>query len=83
LTGLISKPELIIVDPPRAGIKPQALSAILQKKPERMIYISCNPATLARDARQLVGSGYKYKKSTLVDMFPQTYHIESVNVFEF
>jgi 23S rRNA (uracil1939-C5)-methyltransferase len=72
LTGLISKPELIIVDPPRAGIKP-----------ERMIYISCNPATLARDARQLVGSGYKYKKSTLVDMFPQTYHIESVNVFEF
>jgi len=73
--------DVIILDPPRAGVRPVALRALIAMQPACMIYISCNPATLARDARHLVSAGYDLSSSALLDMFPQTYHMESVNLF--
>lgn len=79
LPGLDIKPDCVVVDPPRKGIDRFALDALVEKKPPVMIYVSCNPATLARDVKRLMRSGYTLERSILVDMFPQTYHIESVN----
>jgi 23S rRNA (uracil1939-C5)-methyltransferase len=72
----------IIVDPPRAGIERHALDAIVQLKPQIIAYVSCDPSTLARDARRLMESGYKLRQVTPFDLFPQTYHIESISIFE-
>lgn len=74
--------EVVIADPPRAGIKPKALEAIIRSQPRQMIYVSCDPSTLARDAKQLVAHGYHLRQVQPVDMFPQTYHIECVATFE-
>jgi len=71
----------VIVDPPRAGLKRDTVLAIIGKSPQLLIYISCNPSTLARDALHIIDAGYTLESSTLVDMFPQTFHIESVNIF--
>jgi 23S rRNA (uracil1939-C5)-methyltransferase len=79
LPGLDVKPDCVVVDPPRKGIDRFALDALVEKKPPVLIYVSCNPATLARDVKRLMRSGYTLERSILVDMFPQTYHIESVN----
>ncbi|MDO9547179.1 MAG: class I SAM-dependent RNA methyltransferase [Pelolinea sp.] len=79
LPGLDIKPDCVVVDPPRKGIDRFALDALVEKKPPIIIYVSCNPATLARDVNRLMRSGYSLERSILVDMFPQTYHIESVN----
>ena len=79
LPGLDVKPDCVIVDPPRKGIDRFALDALVEKKPPVIIYVSCNPSTLARDVKRLMRSGYSLGRSILVDMFPQTYHIESVN----
>lgn len=76
------KPDCIIVDPPRAGLKHEAAQALIEKSPNLLVYVSCNPSTLARDARNLAEGGYNLESSTLVDMFPQTFHIESVNTFK-
>jgi len=67
-----------IVDPPRAGLHPRARQALLALRPQALVYVSCNPATLARDLKHLLESGYHLEKTVLVDMFPHTYHIESV-----
>lgn len=72
------KADTVILDPPRAGLRPEARRALEKLHPQNMIYVSCNPATLARDARHFVEQGYHLQRSILVDMFPQTYHIESV-----
>jgi 23S rRNA (uracil1939-C5)-methyltransferase len=72
-------PELIIVDPPRAGIDRGALDAILKLRPTVLAYISCDPATLARDAKRLITGGYRLAQITPFDLFPQTYHIESMS----
>lgn len=67
-----------ILDPPRSGLKPRALEAIVQTAPSLIAYISCNPATLARDLRSLLAAGYQINRITPFDMFPQTYHVETV-----
>lgn len=71
--------DLVFVDPPRKGCA-EAIDAILSLKPKAIIYVSCDPATLARDVLSFSKSGYKLEKTLPVDMFPQTYHIESVSM---
>jgi 23S rRNA (uracil1939-C5)-methyltransferase len=76
------EPDIIIVDPPRAGVEKEALNAIVKMNPKMMAYASCDPSTLARDARRLMDGGYKLLGVTPFDLFPQTYHIESISIFE-
>ena len=73
--------DCVIVDPPRSGLKKETALSIIDKSPRLLIYVSCNPSTLGRDAKYLIEAGYTLESSTLVDMFPQTFHIESVNIF--
>ncbi|MDO9301890.1 MAG: hypothetical protein Q7T89_10930, partial [Anaerolineales bacterium] len=85
LPGLVSRianPTYMIVDPPRAGIERHALDAILSIKPQIIAYVSCDPSTLARDAARLINGGYRLVEVTPFDLFPQTYHIESISIFE-
>lgn len=75
-------PDIVILDPPRKGSDEATLSAIVSAAPKCIVYVSCNPATLARDARLLRENGYEVKKVTAVDMFPQTTHVECVVLME-
>ncbi|CAM1353747.1 23S rRNA (uracil(1939)-C(5))-methyltransferase RlmD [Tenacibaculum insulae] len=77
-----NKIRTIILDPARAGIAPKTLKKIINLNAERMVYVSCNPATQARDTEELINNGYKLKKISLVDQFPHTAHIETVVLFE-
>lgn len=70
--------DVVVVDPPRKGLAKEFIDAVLEMKPERMVYVSCNPSTLARDLKLLHEGGYKLEEVQPVDMFPQTYHIEVV-----
>ena len=73
------RPEVIITDPPRAGMHEDVITTILRAAPQRIVYVSCNPATQARDLQLLTASGdYRVTKSRAVDMFPHTHHIENV-----
>lgn len=72
-------PEIVLVDPPRSGIKKDVLDQLIAKKPELIIYISCDPATLARDSRILSAGGYVPEKFVPFDFFSQTFHIETVS----
>lgn len=74
-------PDLVILDPPRSGVDKRALEAILHMSPHQVVYFSCNPATLARDVRRLLSAGYQLQETILLDMFPQTFHIESLSIF--
>ena len=72
------RPTEVVVDPPRKGMDAAAIKAICGMAPERIAYVSCNPATLARDIRVFNEYGYELKKATAVDMFPRTSHVETV-----
>ncbi|GAB4444350.1 MAG: 23S rRNA (uracil(1939)-C(5))-methyltransferase RlmD [Anaerolineales bacterium] len=79
---LEAKPDFVVVDPPRAGLDKAVVDGILHLSPRLVAYVSCDPSTLARDAARLIKGGYRLKNVTPFDMFPQTYHIESVSLFE-
>jgi len=81
LPELDLRPDVAIVDPPREGIARQALDGLMRLSPARLIYVSCDPATLGRDARRLTAGGYTLEQVTLFDQFPQTYHIESISLW--
>jgi 23S rRNA (uracil1939-C5)-methyltransferase len=74
-------PDVLVVDPPRAGLSAKIVRRILESEPERIVYVSCNPTTLAPKARQIVDGGYRLDTVRPVDMFPQTPHIECVAAF--
>lgn len=72
------KPDCITVDPPRKGLSVQAIEAILSMQPERIVYVSCDPGTLARDLKYFCSCGYELTAGTAIDMFPHTPHVETV-----
>lgn len=82
LAGRLDSSTFVIVDPPRAGIERHALDALIQIQPQMIAYVSCDPSTLGRDAARLINGGYRLVEVTPFDLFPQTYHIESISIFE-
>jgi 23S rRNA (uracil1939-C5)-methyltransferase len=76
------RPDLVIVDPPRAGLSKKVVHRIVDAAPRRIVYVSCNPTTLAPNAAELVEAGWVLRKVRPVDMFPQTHHIECVALLE-
>lgn len=73
-----ARPDVVVVDPPRTGCGRELLDALAEAKPARLVYVSCNPSTLAKDCRRLLQSGYRLEWIQPVDMFPQTSHVECV-----
>lgn len=76
----LPKPDIIIADPPRSGMNPKTVKDILELKPLKLVYVSCNPSTQERDIKLLCEGGYRLIKLQPVDMFPHTYHIENVSL---
>ena len=79
---LEAKPYIVLVDPPRAGLEKHVVDGILKLNPQIIAYVSCDPSTLGRDSKRLIEGGYRLKQVTPFDLFPQTYHIESISLFE-
>ncbi len=77
ILGLGQPPDLLVVDPPRAGLGKEAAARVLKLRPAHLTIVSCDPATLARDARQLLEQ-YTIRRLALIDLFPQTFHFETV-----
>jgi 23S rRNA (uracil1939-C5)-methyltransferase len=75
-------PDLIVVDPPRAGLGKELAASLAQVGSREIVYVSCDPSTLGRDLSTLLQSGYHLRKLNMVDLFPQTFHLESVAVLE-
>jgi 23S rRNA (uracil1939-C5)-methyltransferase len=82
LVAQAGRPDLVVVDPPRAGLSKKVVRRIVEAIPRRIVYVSCNPTTLAPNAAQLQEAGYKLTRVRAVDMFPQTPHIECVALLE-
>jgi len=78
LAGLKAPPDFVLADPPRAGLGRQARAELLRLKPPSLTLVSCDPATLARDLAELIAGGYRLERLALVDLFPQTHHLEAV-----
>jgi 23S rRNA (uracil1939-C5)-methyltransferase len=76
------RPDVLVVDPPRAGLSAKVVRRVIEAAPKRIVYVSCNPTTLAPNAAQLVEAGYALRRVRPVDMFPQTPHIECVALLE-
>ena len=73
-------PDVVVLDPPRIGCKPQVLEVMIQWSPRRLVYVACDPETMSRDLNILVQGGFYVESIEPIDMFPQTYHVESVTV---
>lgn len=71
-------PDFVLVDPPRSGLGKTVVERLLELRPQRLVIVACDPSTLARDLAALVGGGYRFERMTLVDLFPQTFHMETV-----
>src|SRR6202041_1307612 len=82
LVGRAGRPDLLVFDPPRAGLSQKVVRRIIDAAPRRIVYVSCNPTTLAPNAAQLVEAGWTLRKVRPVDMFPQTHHVECVALLE-
>jgi tRNA/tmRNA/rRNA uracil-C5-methylase (TrmA/RlmC/RlmD family) len=82
LLARAGRPDVLVVDPPRAGLSQKVVRRIIESGPRRIVYISCNPTTLAPNAAQLVEAGWVLRKVRPVDMFPQTHHVECVALLE-
>ena len=82
LVAEAGRPDVLVVDPPRAGLSQKVVRRIIEAEPSRVVYVSCNPTTLAPNAAQMVEAGYRLTRVRPVDMFPQTPHIESVALLE-
>lgn len=76
------QPDAILLDPPRAGVDPITLEAILDLQPERIVYVSCDVSTLARDLKKLTAGGYELVEITPFEMFPQTFHVECIALIQ-
>jgi 23S rRNA (uracil1939-C5)-methyltransferase len=76
------RPAVVVVAPPRAGLSQKMVARLVEAGPARVVYVSCNPTTLAPNARQLVDAGYRLAEVRPVDMFPHTPHIECVALLE-
>jgi 23S rRNA (uracil1939-C5)-methyltransferase len=77
----VPRAPTIVVDPPRTGISKRAMSAVAGHGAERIVYVSCDPATMARDARRLLDAGYRLQSLEAFDLFPNTPHVESLGIF--
>ena len=75
---LVEVPDFIMLDPPRDGVHPKALEKIIDFGVEKMVYIACKPTSLARDLEMLQGRGYRVERIACVDLFPGTYHVETI-----
>ena len=82
LSQVTSSPATVIVDPPRTGLSRKTIESIIRLAPERMVYVSCDPPTMARDARRLLEANYQLISLRAFDLFPNTPHVESLGVFE-
>ena len=82
LIARAGRPDVVVVDPPRAGLSKKVVHRIVEAAPKRIVYVSCNPTTLAPNAAELVEAGWRLGRVRPVDMFPQTHHIECVAVLE-
>jgi 23S rRNA (uracil1939-C5)-methyltransferase len=78
LQKLESAPDFVLLDPPRAGLGKAVVRRLAELRPRQVTIVSCDPATLARDLAGLTAAGYRIEQMTLVDLFPQTFHLETV-----
>ena len=76
------RPDVICVDPPRKGLAPEVVDAAATMSPRRIVYVSCDPATLSRDVKRFAEHGYTAVRAAAVDLFPRTAHVESVVLLE-
>lgn len=82
LNGIDFHPDVVVMDPPREGLGVKTTQGLLSQGAKYLAYVSCDPATLARDSKPLMAGGYRLEKITLFDMFPQTYHLESITYWK-
>ena len=80
LPSLDEQPEMVIMDPPRSGVDARVVDWLSEREVEKVIYISCDPSTLARDIKRMIQQGYHLQEVSMFDQFPQTYHIETISV---
>ena len=80
LVSLDTAPDILIIDPPRTGCHPDTLKTVLRRPPRQIAYISCNPQSLVRDLRILLGGPLEIKEVIPIDLFPHTHHIECIAI---
>jgi len=82
LSSISDDIDILILDPSRKGCHPDTIEVVLEKSPKRIVYVSCDPVTLARDLNMLVSEGYSITYVQPIDMFPQTYHVEVIVIMD-